>query len=180
MTGDTGTRRYVSVAPEVRRWLVVNALLITAGINVVLNAGIAWVSVLGHRRVPLLAVPLVGGPSTITDSLGTLFVLPLITCLLVSVGVRRDIKGGQLPVPERHAWPGLRRLPRHPLRRGLVLGSVCLAVLGGPVAAGLAALQAGELAPGDFVVLKTLFAVGLGVLVTPVIALAALVHTHRE
>ena len=35
------------------------------------NAGIAWVSAMGTTGVPLWATPIIAGPSTITDTVGT-------------------------------------------------------------------------------------------------------------
>ena len=65
-----------------RRWIVINALLVTALINAVVNAGIAWLSAGGRSRIPLWATPIVGGPSTLTDTAGTLFILPLTTTII--------------------------------------------------------------------------------------------------
>ena len=75
------------LAPEHRRWLLINAVIITAVINLVLNAAIAWFSVRGAHQVRLWGLPLVDKPSTVLDTVGTFFFLPLFTCLMVTTAV---------------------------------------------------------------------------------------------
>jgi hypothetical protein len=162
-----------------RRWILVNAVIITAGVNLLVNAGIAWVSVIGVDTVPLWSVPLVGGPSTLTDTVATLFLLPLITCLLCTTAVWRELHTGGLapltgPAARRRL---LGRLPDRRLRRGLVFGACSTLVLAPPAAGALVLLDVGELSAWAFVIFKTAFAIGLGVLVTPIIALRALADT---
>ncbi len=41
-----------------RRWILGNAVLGAAVVNLVVNAGIAWLSVRGRRTVPLWSLPL--------------------------------------------------------------------------------------------------------------------------
>lgn len=157
-----------------RRWILVNAVAITAMVNLVVNAAVAWLTTIGVRRVPLWATPIVGGPSTIADTLGTLFVLPLVTCVLVSAAVRRDVRAGRLLPLERGRWRRLSHLPVGAIQRGLVLGSICLAALSAPTVAVLLVVHLGNLSDAQFVLFKALFAVALGLVATPVIAVAAL------
>src|SRR4051812_8082323 len=78
-----------------RRWLVVNALLVTALINVVVNVAIDLGSVKSGEAVPMWGAPLVE-PSIFWTLLGTLFLLPLFTCALATTAIRRDIARGEL------------------------------------------------------------------------------------
>src|SRR6266852_97693 len=106
-----------------RRWILLNAIAITAVANLVINAAVAWISAAGRTHVPLWATPIIGGPSTITDTVGTLVVLPLITNLLVTTAVRRDLRHGRLtPLHQADAdHPVLRALSRKRMRRGVGL-----------------------------------------------------------
>jgi hypothetical protein len=159
-----------------RRWIFLNAVVIAAVINGVLNAAIAWVSVRSEESVPLWAVPVVDQPSVIADTIGTLFLLPLITCLIITTAAWHDIRKGSVsrlarpPISRRH-WD---RLPKTRLRRGLVLGAICTVLLAAPAVLALVALDFGDLSVGEFVLYKAIFGVALGALVTPPIGLLAL------
>jgi thiamine kinase len=149
-----------------RRWLWLNAGLITAAVNLVLNAGIAWATAAGEDPIPVWATPLTGGPSTIADTAGTLFLLPFITCLIVTTVVRRDLRAGRL------RRRGGIRLPRDVLARAALIGAACAIVLTPRAVLPLVAL--GELSLEAFVAYKAILAVVYGAIVTPLIALAAM------
>jgi hypothetical protein len=156
-----------------RRWIVLNAILIAALINAALSALIAWLITLDEEQVPLWAAPLVEGPSTVIDTVGTLFVLPFLTTLIITTVVRAEMRHERLrPLAEARSWT--ERLPATRARRGAVLGLICMAVLGPPVVAVLVALDFGDLSVGEFVLYKAIFGVALGVVVSPPIALLAL------
>ena len=158
-----------------RRWIVLNALLATAVINLAVNTGIAWLSVKGQAGVPLWARPL-SKTSTIGDTLGTLFLLPLITCMLCTTAVWRELRTGALiPLPGAPPYDRwLADLPAGRLRRGIAFGAIVFLALAPPVTAALAVIDFGTLTEGQFVAFKTAFAIGLGAIVTPVIALCAM------
>jgi hypothetical protein len=159
-----------------RRWILINAIGVTAGINLVVNTGVAWLSLLGAKRVPLWSVPLLEGPSTLTDTIGTLFVLPLITCLLCTTAVWQELRTGRL-TPLTRSPSLLDRLPHHRLRRGLAFGAGSTILLAPPVTAAIVMLDIGDLSGRAFMVYKAAFAVALGALVTPLIALRAMADT---
>lgn len=158
-----------------RRWVVVKALLATAAINVVVNATIAWLSVRGQEAVPFWGVPLVE-TSIFWDVVGTLFLLPAITCVLTTTAVRRDVRLGSLASLDRlrSAHPWLAALPSARLSRGVVFGAVAVVALAPPLTLALAASGFPELTRGEFVAWQIAFAVALGMLVTPLIALYAM------
>ncbi|MGH2981619.1 MAG: hypothetical protein ACRDKV_06220 [Solirubrobacterales bacterium] len=162
-----------------RRWIVLNALVATALINLVVNALVAWFSVRSQSDVPFWARPL-SETSLLGDTLGTIFLLPLITCLLATTAVRRELRNGSLaPLVADH--PHVRRLagmPNSRVQRGLAFAAVAFAVLALPVALALAAIDLGTLTKGEFVIFKAAFAILLGALITPLIALAAM--TDRQ
>jgi hypothetical protein len=159
-----------------RRWILLNAIAITALVNLVVNAAIAWLSAADATRVPLWATPIIGGPSTTTDTVGTLFLLPLITNLFVTTGVRRDVRRGRLTPPHNteSVYPILRLLPHSGTRRGVRLGACCVAALAPAAVAILIATDSGGLSVADFVLYTAILGVALGALVTPVIALRAM------
>jgi hypothetical protein len=158
-----------------RRWIVLNALLITAAINLIVNGVIAWLSVRWQADVPFWARPL-SETSLLGDTLGTLFVLPLVTGALCTMAVWRELKTGELapvrPIPPHDRW--LARLPRPGLRRMLTFGVLAFLLLAPIVTLTLVAIDVGTLTRGEFVAFKTAFAIALGALVTPVIAICAM------
>lgn len=159
-----------------RRWIVANALGATAVVNVLTNAAPALLTLGGRPSVPLWAAPVAGGPSTITDTLGTLFLLPLITCLIVTRVIRRGLRRGEL-VSLRHArvlHPLLATIPSNRLVRALLFGGVSFAILSPPAAGILLAAAPDPLPASAFVAYKAILGVALGAFVTPLIALCAM------
>src|SRR3954451_15068597 len=158
-----------------RRWLVGNAGLVTAAINVVLNAGPALLATRDRDHVPLWTMPFTGGTGVVTDTLGTLIILPFVTTILCTAAVWRDRRAGRLDrarLPER-LTPLLLR-PRRRAPRGAVFAVVSVALLAVPAAALLAAAAPDGLDRGPFVVYKTVLGVALGLVVTPLIAARAM------
>jgi hypothetical protein len=157
-----------------RRWFVVNGIFVTAAINVVVNVAIDLLS-LGHRdSVPMWGAPLVG-PSVLWTVIGTLFLLPLFTCVLATGAVRRDLRRGSLEriQPDAtHRW--IAELPAGRWRRGAEIGALAVVVLAPPTLLLLAILGFPDLSRTQYVVWQTAYAVLLGMIVTPLIALAAM------
>jgi hypothetical protein len=160
-----------------RRWLIVNALGVTAAINVVVNLGVAWLGTRGAHSVALWATPL-ARPSTIADTVGTTFVLPFMTTILCTHAVQREIRtGGIPPLPhESNVRRFIGRLPRRVLPRALRIGWWSALTIGSAALVMLVVTQFGSLSVPSFLLFKVVFAVGLGLVVTPVIALAAMCH----
>ena len=164
------------LSPAHRRWVYLNALVITALINLLVNAGIAWASLMGEHRVPLWSAPLVEKPSTVTDTVGTFFLLPLITCLLCTTAVWYDMARGKLPVLTATATTRalVASLPGTRLRRGLVLGALCTVALAPLSVLVLVTIDFAGLSTTQFVLYKAALGVALGAIVTPVIAVRAM------
>jgi hypothetical protein len=173
--GEVRSALWAKLLPGHRRWLAVNALLLTAVTNLFVNALIAWVSVRNLLTVPLWAVPVIDRPSTITDTVGTFFLLPLTTCLICTTAVRLEVRRGRLS-PLRLSQLGsiVARLPEGRFRRGAVLGAACSFALS-PIAVGvLLAADFGDVSRAEFVAYKAALGVALGAIVTPIIALRAM------
>ena len=167
---------FPSLSTDQRRFFFWHAIVGAAVVNLTLSALIAWLSVRNEDSVPRWAAPLVDKPSTIADTLGTFFILPLLTCLIFTAVARRELRHGRVE-PLGWTWSPksvLRRLPKGTLRRGVALGALCLAALGPPAVAVIVALDVGDLSIGEFVTYKAIFGVVLGIVVTPIVALWAL------
>jgi hypothetical protein len=157
-----------------RRWIFVNALLVTALINVVVNVAIDLLSLGGRDSVPMWGAPIVG-PSVLWTVIGTLFLLPRITCVLTTGAVRRDIRRGTLePLRPDQAHRWLAELPAGRWRRGAEIGAFAVIILAPPTLLLLAILGFPDLDRTQYVVWQTAYAVALGMIVTPLIALAAM------
>jgi hypothetical protein len=161
--------------PANRRWIVVNAVIAAAAINLILNGAIDWLGVRGLDEVSVW-----GGPADETNFLWstilTLFLLPLVTCALVTTAIRRDVRQGTLESLERlrtvHRWLGA--LPATRLRRGIAFGALAVVAVTPPLVAALLLADVSELTRQQYVVSHTALAVLLGALVTPTIALYAM------
>jgi len=160
---------------EHRRWIWINAIAVTALLNLGINALIAWLSALGMDEVPVWGWPLVDGTTIATDTAGTFFVLPFVTTLLLSASVAFEMRRGRLmPAVPRDRPRLLDRLPEPRLRRGLVTGALVFAACA-PLS--LLAIELTDPQPmtvSAFVVYKALLGTALGLVVTPAIAIRAM------
>ncbi len=181
MTMSVTSGRSETLGPAHRRWLLVNAILIPLVVNAVSSGFIAWLTSLGEKTVPLMSIPLVQKPSTMTDTLGTFFILPFLTGILVSLAVRRDQRAGRLSglEPSPTLPRVLSRLPGSRARRASVFGLLCLGLLGPFAALSLVLAGFGGITQSSFVLYKVVLGAGLGLVVTPVIALVAMADFRR-
>jgi hypothetical protein len=152
-----------------RRYLLLDQGLGAGIVNLLLNAGIAWLLFRGMESVPMWGQQSIGG-----DTIGTAFVLPFLSTLIASAVVRGQVRAGYVPAAALSARSALRRLPHGLAGRGAVLGAIAVVLTGIPTAMALDAAGTVEMGFRDFVLFKALFAAALGALVTPVIARAAL------
>ena len=161
---------------EHRRWLLINAVLIAALANAVLNALIAWGSAASEDEIPLWAIPLVEGPSVVTDMVGTFFILPFLTTLAITTTAWHELRTGKIaPLRvDRSSDPLLSRLPRTRVRRGAYFGLLSVLLFAPLAVVIVVALDYGDIGVGEFVLFKAIFGVVLGLVVTPFIAVAAL------
>lgn len=154
-----------------RRYLVLEQGVGAGVFNTILNAGIAWAL---FRTLP--SVPLWGSQSIAGDTFATCFVLPLLTCLIVTRLAHREVDRGRLPTPSwsRRTHATLGRLPTTTGRRALVFGAVSMLLFAPPTCAVLALLGTTDLGLTQFITFKAIFAGGLAAIVTPIIAWCAL------
>jgi hypothetical protein len=157
-----------------RRWIIVNALIGSAIVNLVINLAIGWLETRGHPHMPRWTASTKS--SVLGDGLGALFTLPLFTCLLVTAGVHRDLRTGGLAQldwqPAGRWWPTVIRPTS--LSRGFRLGAATFIGLALPIGIALALAFPDGLSSQHFIAFHTVFTVALGVVVTPMVALAAM------
>jgi hypothetical protein len=161
------------MSPELRHYLVTEHAIGAAIVNFVLNALIAWLA-FGHLEV----VPMWGEQSVVGDTIGTVFVLTLLTCLIATRIVRWHVGTGKAPAgPSDGSWGFLRKLPAGLGARSLVLAGVVTLVVA-PLATGLLAASGLDgMSLGSFVLFKAIFAALLAVVVQPAVAIRALMET---
>lgn len=170
--------RWRDLPAEHRRWIVVNALVGTAFVNLAINGVLAWLSVRGHHAVPVWGLPGIGKTNVVTDTLGTFFFLPFMTCAFCTTAVWAEMRAGRLAPLDAISVP--RRLRHGRLRRGAVLGVATVAVLSPIAVVVLAVGHFGTVDSTQFVLYKMILAVLLGAVVTPAIALLAMAETSAR
>ena len=153
------------------RYLFVEQLVGSAVVNLVLNALIAW-GVFGRLGV----VPLWGQQSIAGDLVGTAFLLPFLTCVIVTPMARRQVVQRGLGGLgwSRASSPWLRLLPASTVWRGAVLGVACVLAVAPFLVGTLDVVGVGAMSVRGFVIFKALVAGVLGAAVTPLIALWAI------
>lgn len=169
---STTLRRWRELPADHRRWIVINALLITAVVNLAINGFLAWMSVRGHANVPIWGLPGPGKTNVVTDTVGTFFFLPLFTCVMCTTSVWAQVRSGRLPRLEAAIPLQLARRGR--VRRGAVLGASTAAILAPLFIVIVAAAGLASLSATGFVVYKMALGVLLGLVVTPLIAIMAM------
>lgn len=158
------------------RWMWLNAIAATAVINVLANGAIAWISVRGMNEVPVWDVPLIGGTSTVVDTIGTIFILPFLTMILTTLAIRREIARGAFGTVALADDPApfIRQLPQPLLRRALTFAGICTVALGPLALLVLLALDPGAISTSAFIAYKVVLGVALGAVVTPLVAVGAM------
>jgi len=164
-------RYHCAVSPAHRRFLLLEEGVGAGIVNLLLNGAIALLLFRG-----MTAVPLWGPQSIAGDTVGTTFLLPLLTTLIVTPLARGAVRAGRFEplVWTRDVPAVLRCLPSGTFVRGCVLGLLCTAIVAPLGIGALAACGVAEQTLLGFVAFKALFAGGLAALVTPAFALLAI------
>jgi hypothetical protein len=162
------------VPPTHRQWILINSVLITAFVNIVINACLAAASARGHHIAWWTRNPF--KTNLLYNSLGTLFFLPLLTTVAVTAAILKELSAGtmqpiQVPFGSR-IWSWI-CVPT-PWRRGVRFGVATFAALAPFDIVAVVLLGRNGAAASHFVMLQVVFAVVLGAVVTPLIALAAM------
>jgi len=157
-----------------RRYVVLEQGVGAVIVNFLLNGAIAWAAFRGMSSIPMWGAQSIAG-----DTIATAFVLPFLTCLIVTPLARREVARGRLPSFEhaRGAYPLLSALPATTFRRALVLGTAATAVAAPIAIVAFSAVRLGGITAADFIWVKAGFAAVLAGVVAPLVALAALADT---
>jgi hypothetical protein len=158
--------RLDSLTPAQRRFLLLDNGVGPLVANLLINGVIAWMLYRNATRVPLWGQSSIAG-----DTIATAFLLPAITCLIVTPLARGRVRTGRLAAASDASW---RWIPRNMLWRALLIGLVCLIALTPPTLLVFGAFGIGELTPWHFVYYKASFAAIEGAVVTPFLALWAI------
>jgi hypothetical protein len=157
-----------------RRWLLINAVGIATLLNLLINWVLAWNQTRDGQHVKLWSIS-VAHPSVGTDTLGTLLILPLITTFAASAAVHRELRRGALPrVPtdavRTWSWFAVRSTRRRAGRFALAT----FAILAVPAVDLLEIGARHGMSAHNFATFHVIFAVALGMVVTPLVMLMAM------
>jgi len=150
------------------RFLLLDEFLGSILVNLLLNGAIAF----GVVRT-LGSVPLWGVTSIAADTVGTAFILPVLTSFFTGLLVRAQVVRRLLPpLPPASLRSAFSQ--RHWLQRGALLGLASIAAAAVPVIAVFALCGPATLGARAFIVFKATFAAALGAVVTPLLGWWAL------
>jgi hypothetical protein len=157
-----------------RRFLLIEQIAIPTVINLVLNGLIAWAVFRAGTAIPLWGESSVG-----VDLLITGFLLPFLTCVVISSGVARQVRSGKVPPLPSSQLPLSRWFQRSSSTRGLLLGAAGAVLGAAPIVWALSIGEAGPFPVASFVVFKAVWAGMLTLAVTPFIGWWALASASR-
>ena len=161
----------VGLSDRHRKFLLIEQAAVPAVFNLLLNGAIAWALFRSASEVPLWGESSVG-----VDLLVTAFVLPYLTCVIVSRLVARDVRSGKLPRLDAGQLPHSHWFLRSPSMRGLLLGAAGMLFFALPLVWALSLGQARPIPVLSFVAFKAVWAALLALLVTPIVGWWALAH----
>jgi hypothetical protein len=157
-----------------QKFLVIEQGAVPTVFNFALNGAIAWALFRSAAEVPLW-----GESSLGVDLLATAFLLPFLTCLIVSAIVARHVRDGKVPPLGAAQLPQTGWFERSALQRALVLGAAGVVFGALPLVWVLSMAEAQPLAVSEFVTFKAVWAALLALVVTPVVGWWALANASR-
>lgn len=148
--------------PQQKRYLRLQ-LAVAVPVNALLGALFVWLVFGGAARIGLW-----GSTGLAADLVPTTFMITLMTTIGLTFATRATLRAGKL-----HALPP-KRVPRNALLRGIAFALVATLVLVPASVLLLWAVWRGEWSYSAVLWFKVVYAVLLGLLITPVIVLSAL------
>ena len=158
-----------------RRFFIIEQGAVPTIFNFLLNGVIAWALFRSVANVPLWGEASVG-----VDLLVTAFVLPFLTCVIVSKIVAGHVRDGKVPPLPSNQLPHSRWFQTSPAKRGVFLGAAGVLFSAVPIVWALSLGQAQPIPMTSFVAFKAVWAAMLALLVTPVVAWWALANASHE
>lgn len=147
-----------------KRFLVLEVGIGAAVSNLLFNALVTWIAFMHLPEVPFW-----GQQSIVGSTISTNFLLPFITCLIVTPLARK-----RPGVPPRDMGPLLRLLPEKTVSRGLLLGVICSIVLSPLMIFGFIQLHVTSMTVLQFILFMALLTAVEGALITPLLAAYAI------
>jgi len=153
------------------KYILVDQTLVSMFFNFFISWGITW---LVFRSVPI--VPRLGELSVAADIFATSWIMPLVTCLIVTLQTRYELRRGTVVgLPVRKTSSRLLKVLSDRLIVRALLWIVAGRFLIGPVAVAVVQGMSFEATPLlQFLTAKSFFATGLGLLIFPIHAWWAL------
>jgi hypothetical protein len=164
-----------NLAPDHRRFLLVDQGIGPTVFNFALNAGIAWAMFRTAASVPLWGQSSIAG-----DTIATAFILPLLTSVIVGKVVDHQVGSGKLRALEPVALPNSSLAFRASYQKGVLLGLASVVLAAAPLVWVLASFGPAELERDPFILFKATFAAVLGAVVTPLLGWWALMHASKR
>jgi hypothetical protein len=158
-----------------RHYLFRGHIVVPLVINVVVNALAGRIAFRHMHTIPIRGIQ----DSVVADLIGTSFFLTLITGLIASPLVRRDVRLRHVEPFRMRAFIA-RWIPANVLLRSILAAILLTALLAGPVFAGCLLLPQTGISRLSYIAIKCGFAAVLGMLVTPMFALAAMSDDPKE
>ena len=161
----------MKLSDQHRRFLVIEQGAFATVFNFFLNGFIAWAL---FRSTA--AVRLWGQSSAGVDILFTAFLLPFLTCVIVSTLVARQVRSGKLPGLPLGQLPHSRWFQRSVPKRGLFLGALGVLFGAVPLVWALSLGQSQPIPMASFVLFKAVWAGMLALIITPIVGWWALAN----
>lgn len=157
---------------NIKRFLIIEQGFVPGLFNFFINGGIAW-----WLNKHLVTMPLWGKTSIGVDTIATAFLLPLITCLIVSPLIAKKVRSGSLTfsIPKTGKVPSSSSVVR-----GLIAGVIGVGLFALPVLLLWHLIGPSQLALHDFLWFKAGFAAVLGALISALIAWWALLASAEQ
>jgi len=162
--------RWAALSRAHRRFLLVEHGAGAGAINFAVSGGLAWLESSGATSVPLW-----GWSSAAVDTLATAFVLPIVTCLLVSRIAQRQLAQNKVSPLSRMQGPFGNGARYSRAGWGAQLGAMAVFFFAAPALFILTSLGISSFAPWHFVMFEGVFGAALGIALTPLIVWRAIV-----
>lgn len=132
--------------------------------NAIVSALFVWLLFRGVQHIRLW-----GMDGVAFDLVPTTFMLTLMTTIGLTIVVRRRVRAGKVKPAS-----GTAKLPKNPVLRGIVLGLLMLVLFVPVTVMALTLFWAGDWSFTQMLVFKIIYGIAVGLIVTPLVVLAAL------
>ncbi|MBY5991736.1 hypothetical protein [Ferrimonas balearica] len=164
-----------AISARHRHFLLIEQGVVPAVFNFFINGLIVWALFRTEESIPLWGESSIG-----LDLLLTAFLLPFLTCVIVSAIVSRQLDAGKIPPLPLEQFPMTGWYRRSSSVRGLFLGTVCVIFAAIPVVWALYLGQAKPFYVSSFIAFKAVWAALLAIVVTPIVGWWALASASRS